>query len=100
MPNKPVSTLFVIWISLFIPSASIFAQAIVRDANSNRAAPPAPQPTPTIQPSTPSPVNRERDHEELRALLRTAKEAVNAKNFEALKPLFYEKFSITTVDQK
>jgi hypothetical protein len=100
MTNKPVVKLFLICISLFVTSASIFAQAIVRDANSNRATPPVAQPTPTIQPSTPSPVNRERDHEELRALLRTAKEAVNAKNFEALKPLFYEKFSITTVDQK
>jgi ketosteroid isomerase-like protein len=111
MTNKPVIKLFLICISLFITSASIFAQAIVRDANTNRAVrPPAqtnqnassvpPAAQPTIQPATPSAVNRERDHEELRALLRTAKEAVNAKNFEALKPLFYEKFSITTVDQK
>jgi hypothetical protein len=43
---------------------------------------------------------REPDHNELRALLRTATEAMNAGNFDALKPLFYSKFSITTVDQK
>jgi ketosteroid isomerase-like protein len=55
---------------------------------------------PTAQSAASSSANREADHEELRALLRTAKEAVNAKNFDALKPLFHEKFSITTVDQK
>jgi hypothetical protein len=43
---------------------------------------------------------REPDHNELRALLRAATEAMNAGNFDALKPLFYSKFSITTVDQK
>lgn len=43
---------------------------------------------------------REQDHNELRALLRTATEAMNTGNFDALKPLFYSKFSITTVDQK
>src|SRR6201999_1975825 len=44
--------------------------------------------------------DREADHNELRALLRTATDAMNAGNVEALRPLFYEKFSITTVDQK
>lgn len=44
--------------------------------------------------------SREQDHEELRALLRAATEAMNAKNFDALSPLFNDQFSITTVDQK
>lgn len=44
--------------------------------------------------------DREQDHEELRALLRTATEAMNSKNFDALEPIFYQKFSVTTVDQK
>ncbi len=44
--------------------------------------------------------SREQDHEDLRALLRTAAEAMNAKNFDALTPLFNDQFSITTVDQK
>ncbi|MEW6211142.1 MAG: nuclear transport factor 2 family protein, partial [Acidobacteriota bacterium] len=44
--------------------------------------------------------SREQDHEELRALLRTATEAMNSKNFDALAPLFNNQFSITTVDQK
>ncbi|HKP85715.1 MAG TPA: nuclear transport factor 2 family protein, partial [Blastocatellia bacterium] len=44
--------------------------------------------------------DRERDHEQLRAMLRTATEAMNSRNFDALTPLFHSKFSITTVDQK
>jgi len=44
--------------------------------------------------------DREPDHNQLRALLRAATEAMNAGNFDALKPLFYSQFSITTVDQK
>jgi ketosteroid isomerase-like protein len=44
--------------------------------------------------------SREQDHEELRALLRAATEAMNSKNFDALAPLFNDQFSITTVDQK
>lgn len=124
MTNKPVLKLFLICTSLVFTSASAYGQAIVRDANSNKATPtpaqtnqnaapssaqPAPtnqstmspsaQPTPTMQPAASS-TNTEQDHEELRALLKTAKDAVNAKNFGALKPLFHEKFSITTVDQK
>jgi hypothetical protein len=43
---------------------------------------------------------RNQDHEQLRALLRTATEAMNSGNFDALAPLFYERFSITTVDQR
>ncbi|MCI0490887.1 MAG: nuclear transport factor 2 family protein [Blastocatellia bacterium] len=43
---------------------------------------------------------REQDHEELRAMLRSVTEAMNSRNFGALTPLFHEKFSITTVDQK
>lgn len=44
--------------------------------------------------------NREADHEELRALMRSATEAMNSKNFDALEPIFHQQFSITTVDQK
>jgi hypothetical protein len=44
--------------------------------------------------------DREADHNELRAMLRTATEAMNAGDFGALRPLFYDKFSITTVDQQ
>ena len=44
--------------------------------------------------------DREADHNELRTMLRTATEAMNAGNFDALRPLFYDKFSITTVDQQ
>ena len=43
---------------------------------------------------------REQDHEELRAMLRSVTEAMNSRNFAALTPLFHDKFSITTVDQK
>lgn len=43
---------------------------------------------------------RAQDHDELRAMLKTATEAMNSRNFDALAPLFYNKFSITTVDQK
>lgn len=44
--------------------------------------------------------DRQQDHEELRAMLKTATEAISSKNLDALAPLFYSKFSITTVDQK
>lgn len=43
---------------------------------------------------------RQQDHEELRAMLKTATEGMTSKNLDALAPLFYSKFSITTVDQK
>src|SRR5213593_2342318 len=43
---------------------------------------------------------RQQDHDELRAMLKTATEALNSKNVDALAPLFYSKVSITTVDQK
>ena len=75
--------------------------------NANQSArPDAPpsSPAPAIsQPATPSASagqSREADHEALRALLRQATEAVNNKNFDALKPLFHDRFSVTTVDQK
>jgi hypothetical protein len=44
--------------------------------------------------------DRQQDHDELRQMLKTATEAMNSKNLDALAPLFYNKFSITTVDQK
>jgi hypothetical protein len=43
---------------------------------------------------------RHQDHEALRAMLKTVTEAMNTKRLEALSPLFYDKFSITTVEQK
>jgi hypothetical protein len=43
---------------------------------------------------------RQQDHDELRAMLKTATDAMNSKNLDALTPLFYTRFSITTVDQK
>ena len=93
--------------AILVFNLNSFAQgAVLRDKNANASAPPptvqtTPQSQPAAQPATsPTASDREKDHEELRALLRTAKEAVNAKNFDALKPLFHEKFSITTVDQK
>jgi hypothetical protein len=109
MKNRLAIKLFLLCISLFLTLGNCFAQAIVRDskpptvvnpqANSNQAAP-ANQPAASPAMPAAAAANPEQDHEQLRALLRTAKEAVNAKNFEALKPLFHEKFSITTVDQK
>ena len=44
--------------------------------------------------------DRNQDHEQLRALLRSATEAMNSRNIDALAPLFYDRFSITTVDQR
>ena len=44
--------------------------------------------------------DRQQDHDELRQMLKTATDAMNSKNLDALAPLFYTKFSITTVDQK
>jgi ketosteroid isomerase-like protein len=44
--------------------------------------------------------DRNRDHDELRALLKTVTDAMNSRNIDALAPLFHEKFSITTVDQQ
>jgi ketosteroid isomerase-like protein len=101
--------LFLLGFALLIFNLNIFGQgAVLRDKNANASAPssaaptsPTPQNQPTTQtPTSPTAQDREKDHEELRALLRNAREAVNAKNFDALKPLFHEKFSITTVDQK
>jgi ketosteroid isomerase-like protein len=122
MKNSLKIQLFLLCISLSIIGGGALAQAIPKDqanikptapaassqANANQSAPsnqptmspaaqPAAQPMTTAQPVA---ANREQDHEELRALLKSARDAVNAKNFEALKPIFHEKFSITTVDQK
>ncbi len=43
---------------------------------------------------------RHEDHEALRAMLRTGAEALNTRNVDALAPILYKEFSITTVDQK
>jgi len=43
---------------------------------------------------------RRQDHEALRAMLQTVTEAMNSKHLEALAPLLYDTFSITTVEQK
>ena len=43
---------------------------------------------------------RHGDHEALRAMLRTATEALNSRNVDALSPILYKEFSITTVDQQ
>ncbi|MEW6130790.1 MAG: nuclear transport factor 2 family protein [Acidobacteriota bacterium] len=101
--------LFLLSFALLIININIFAQgAVIGDKKPGNAAPATStsQPVPTTQPgaqpapTTPTAPDREKDHEELRALLRNARETVNAQNFDALKPLFAEKFSITTVDQK
>ncbi len=100
--------LLLLGFAVLLFNLNAFAQgAVLRDKNANAAAPPPtsaqpiPQNQPTAQPATsPTAQDREKDHEELRALLRTAKEAVNAKNYDALKPLLHEKVSITTIDQK
>jgi ketosteroid isomerase-like protein len=44
--------------------------------------------------------DRQKDHDELRATLKTVTEAMNSRNIDALAPLFNDKFSITTVDQQ
>lgn len=121
MKNQLAIKLSILCFSLFLTAGNGFAQAIVRESSPGKPAapaasspqtglpgskPPAPANPSTMAPATQPAVqtapaiNPEPDHEQLRALLRTAKEAVNGKNFEALKPVFHEKFSITTVDQK
>jgi hypothetical protein len=47
----------------------------------------------------PAGAQREQDHEQLRALARTVKEAVNANRLDDLLPLLAKGFSITMVDQ-
>jgi ketosteroid isomerase-like protein len=44
--------------------------------------------------------DRNQDHDELRAMLKTVTEAMNSRNIDAMAPLFHDKLSITTVDQK
>lgn len=116
MKNTLTIKLFLVALFLVVAVIAVAPAAFAQGAiagrpptqNTNQSARPAP---PTVVPpaaSSSQPVaptstasqNREADHEQLRALLRRAKEAVNAKNFDALKPLFHDKFTITTVDQK
>lgn len=111
MKNARKIKLFCLCCALLTVSASAFAQGAIvgrpsaQNANQS-AAPPAVTPSaaqpvsPTATPAAATSQSREADHEALRALLRQAKEAVNSKNFEALRPLFHEKFTVTTVDQK
>src|SRR5262249_56211595 len=47
----------------------------------------------------PSAAQREADHDQLRAIARTVKEAVNAGRLDDLTPLLAKGFSITMVDQ-
>src|SRR5262245_15427708 len=47
----------------------------------------------------PAGAQREQDHDQLRALARTIKEAVNANRLDDLLPLLAKNFSITMVDQ-
>jgi|SRR5262245_15517300 len=44
--------------------------------------------------------DRNRDHDELRAVLKTVTEAMNSRNIDSMAPLFHNRFSITTVDQQ
>jgi ketosteroid isomerase-like protein len=44
--------------------------------------------------------DRNQDHDELRAMLKTVTEAMNSRNIDAMAPLFHDKLSITTVDQQ
>jgi hypothetical protein len=99
---------FLLGFAILVFNVNSFAQGAVSGNRNARPSPPtvvptAPQNQPTSQAAqgaAPTAQDPEKDHEELRALLRNAKEAVNAKNFDGLKPLFHDKFSITTVDQK
>jgi ketosteroid isomerase-like protein len=44
--------------------------------------------------------DRNREHDELRATLKSVTEAMNSRDIDALAPLFHDRFSITTVDQQ
>ena len=44
--------------------------------------------------------DRRQDHDELRAMLKTVTDAMNSRDIDAIAPLFHDKFSITTVDQR
>jgi ketosteroid isomerase-like protein len=43
---------------------------------------------------------RQEDHDALRAMLRTATEALNSQNFDLIQPLLHENFTIITVDNQ
>src|SRR5262245_32746322 len=107
MNKRSTIKLFLLAVSLLIIPVTALAQGAIPAPNTNTntsAKPAAPAPTQQAAPATQAPptANKpgEQDHEELRLLLRSARDAANAKNFDALKPLFYEKFTITTVDQQ
>lgn len=103
MKNISSMKLFLTVLSFLVIPVTALAQGAIPAPNANtKPATPAPaQPSaPATQPAPAVSKLGEQDHEELRLLLRSARDAANAKNFDALKPLFYEKFSITTVDQK
>ncbi|GEM_PF-729429 len=103
MKSSSKIKLFLLTLSVLVIPVTAFAQGAIPAPNATtKPAAPAPtgQPAPAIQPAPAMMKLGEQDHEELRLLLKSARDAANAKNFDALKPLFYEKFSITTVDQK
>jgi len=103
MKKSSRMNLFLTVLSFLVIPVTAFAQGAIPAPNANtKPAAPAPsvQPAPATQPAPTANKPGEQDHEELRLLLRSARDAANAKNFDALKPLFYEKFTITTVDQK
>ena len=98
--NRKIRLFFPILLLLALPAGAFAQGAIVgnRPAQNTNQNPAPAATTPSQAP--PSGQNRDADHEALRALLRQAKDAVNNKNFDALKPLFHNKFSVTTVEQK
>lgn len=103
MNKRSRSKLLLLAVSLLTIPVICFAQGAIPLPNAGTK-PAAPAPTQQAAPATQAPptANKlgEQDHEELRLLLRSARDAANAKNFDALKPLFYDKFTITTVDQQ
>ena len=101
MKNILSMKLFLIVLSFLVIPVTALAQGAIPAPNAKPTTPaPAQQAAPATQPAPAANKLGEQDHEELRLLLRSARDAANAKNFDALKPLFYEKFTITTVDQK
>lgn len=44
--------------------------------------------------------DRNADHDELRAMLKSVTEAMNTRNLDSIAPLFHSQFTITTVDQQ
>jgi hypothetical protein len=103
MNKRSRSKLLLLAVSLLTIPVTCFAQGAIPLPNASTK-PAAPATAQQAAPATQAPptTNKlgEQDHEELRLLLRSARDAANAKNFDALKPLFYDKFTITTVDQQ